>query len=315
MMKRLLAFAMIATTSLSAAEPIRIGMIGLDTSHAPAFTKLLNERSDAQVVAAVAESSPDIESSHTRVSGFTATLRDDFGVKIVATIEEMLPLVDAVMVESVDGRPHLRQATAAIEAGKPVFIDKPMAASLADVRAIFALAEKHGVPVWSSSNLRFHSGVVAASHDASIGEQTAVISYGPAKIDPTHPDLMWYGIHPVEALFTVMGPGCVQVQRTFSEGTDVVTGLWSDGRVGTLIGLRKGKAVYGVKVFGTKGVAEHSAGGAYPEQIEAIVEAFKTGEVPVTPAQTIEIFAFMEAADLSKAQDGAPISLEALLEN
>lgn len=297
-------------------DTIRIGMIGLDTSHATAFTAILHNEENGypvRVVAAVAESSPDIESSVSRVDGFVEKMKTEHGVTMYDSVEAMLPHVDVVMVESVDGRPHLRQATPAIKAGKPTFIDKPMAASLEDVIAIFDLAEKHGTPVWSASNLRYHPGVVAAA-TADVGEIAAVVSYGPASLEEHHLDLAWYGIHPTEALFTVAGGGCEKVSRVHTEGTDVVTGVWKDGKVGTLIGLRASKGAYGVKVFGKKAVIEEKAGGAYPQLMEEMVKFFQTGQPPIDPETTIEIFAFMAAADESKRRDGAPVSLAEMIE-
>lgn len=295
-------------------EPIRIGMIGLDTSHATAFTKILNggEVPGAKVIAGVPQSSPDMATSHTRLEGYVEELEKEWGVKMFDSIEEMLPHVDAVMVESVDGRPHLRQAAPAIKAGKKVFIDKPMAASLSDVIQIFELAEEHGVPVWSASNLRYHEGIVAAQK-ARVGEITMALSYGPSPIEKTHPDLAWYGIHPVEALFTVMGPEVRTVQRTHTPGTDLVTGTWDGDRIGTVMGIRAGKRAYGIKVFGTRAIVEESAGAAYPQLMRQVVKFFETGNPPVSPEETIAIFAFIEAADLSRDRDGAPVSIEEVI--
>jgi len=290
----------------------RIGMIGLDTSHAKAFTAILNDPKNGyavKVVAAVPQSSPDIESSYTRVDGFVELLKNDFGVKMYDSIESMLPHVDGVLIESVDGRPHLAQATPCIIAGKPTFIDKPVAASLEDTIAIYHLAEEHGTPVWSASNLRFHAGVVKAA-TADVGKQTMVFSYGPASLEEHHMDLAWYAIHPIEALFTVMGTGCETVSRVHTEGTDVVTGLWDDGRIGVMMGIREGKTAYGLEVFGTKGIVKESAGGAYPEMMAEMVKFFETGKAPVSPETTIEIFAYIEAADESKRQGGAPVSIK-----
>jgi len=297
-------------------KPIRVGMIGLDTSHAAAFTKILHDPANAypvRVVAAVPQSSPDIESSVSRIDGYVETLSKEHGVKMFDSIEAMLPEVDVVMVESVDGRPHLAQATPGILAGKPTFIDKPLAASLEDAVAIFELAKKHGTPVWSCSNLRYNQGVVKAA-TADVGEIAAVISYGPASLEEHHLDLAWYGIHPTEALFTVMGTGCESVSRTHTEGTDVVTGVWKGGKVGTLLGLRASKTAYGVKVFGSKAVIEESAGAGYPELMKEMVAFFQTKKPPVSAEETLEIFAFMAAADESKRRGGAPVALGEMLE-
>lgn len=295
--------------------PIRIGMVGLDTSHAKAFTDLINDPASkvhvpgVKVVAAVKQFSADIPSSVERVEGFTEHLVKNHGVKLHDSIEAMCQEVDAVMIESVDGRPHLAQATPCLAAGKPVFIDKPVSASLKDTLAIFALAKKHNTPVWSSSNLRFHAGVVAARDDASVGEKTCVFTFGPSPTEEHHPDLVWYGIHPVETLFTVLGPGCESVSRLTTDKGDLASGTWSGGRIGMVHGIRGGKVVYGVKVFGTKGVADHPAGGAYPEIVSEIIRFFQTRKAPVSPEETIEIMAFMEAADESKRLNGAPVSL------
>lgn len=303
-------FEAVAQGKPAESKVFRVGMIGLDTSHAKAFTTILNDPKNGyavKVVAAVPQSSPDIESSYTRVDGYVEMLKTEFGVKMYDTIEAMLPYVDGVLIESVDGRPHLAQATPCIVAGKPTFIDKPVAASLKDAIAIFDLAKKHGTPVWSSSNLRFNSGVVKAA-TADVGEQKMVFSYGPASLEEHHMDLAWYAIHPIEALFTVMGTGCKTVSRVHTEGTDVVTGLWDDDRIGVMMGIRDGKTAYGLEVFGTKGIVKETAGGAYPEIMAEMVKFFETGKPPVSAETTIEIFAYIEAADESKRQGGAPVS-------
>ena len=311
------AFVGIVTgTCAEEAKPIRVGMIGLDTSHAMAFTKILHDPANAypvRVVAAVPQSSADIESSVARIDGYVETLSKEHGVKMFDSVEAMLPEVDVVMVESVDGRPHLAQAKPSIEAGKPTFIDKPLAASLEDAVAIMDLAKKHGTPVWSCSNLRYNGGVVKAA-TADVGEVAAVFSYGPASLEEHHLDLAWYGIHPTEALFTVMGTGCRSVVRTHTEGTDVVTGLWEGGKVGTLMGLRASKTAYGVKVFGSKAVIEESAGAGYPELMAEMVKFFQTKKPPVSAEETLEIFAFMAAADESKRRGGAPVTLKEMME-
>src|SRR5262249_52493194 len=123
----------IVSVSLGDDKLIRVGVIGLDTSHVTAFTGVLNNPkasgrlAGVRVVAAFPGGSPDVESSRTRVEGFTNTLREKYGVEIVDSIEALLPKVDAVLLESVDGRPHLKQVVPVLKARKPVFIDKPVA--------------------------------------------------------------------------------------------------------------------------------------------------------------------------------------------
>lgn len=297
---------------------IRVGMIGLDTSHVVAFTRLLNDatRDDhvpgARVTHAFKGGSPDVESSYTRVDGFTKTLSEDFGVEIVDSIESLVAEVDAIMVESVDGRPHLAQATPGIVAGLPTFIDKPFSGSLGDAVAIAALAEKHETPVFSSSSYRFYPSLQNLK-ETDVGEIKAAISYGAAHLEPHHPDLYWYAVHPAEALYTILGSGCEWVTRVAQPDVDVVTGVWADGRVGTLYGLRTGATPHQVTVFGDAGVARQEGGGNYRPLVVEIVQFFETGVPPVALRETVEMFAFMEAADESKRRGGTPVRLDEVL--
>jgi predicted dehydrogenase len=298
-------------------DPFRIGMIGLDTSHVIAFTRLINDPQKnygCRVVVGYPGGSPDIEASAGRVEKYTNQLRDEYGLEIVDSIEELCRRVDGVMLESVDGRPHLEQARPVIAAGKPLFIDKPMAGNLADVLEIFRLAKARNVPCWSSSSLRFGPGILGMRNHDEVGEVLGCDAFGPCSLEPHHPDLYWYGIHGVEILFTIMGTGCQTVQRTQTNGYEFVVGVWEDGRVGTFRGLKTGKKDYGAMVFGTKGIARSGGYEGYGHLVEEVVRFFKTGQIPVPAAETIEIFAFMTAADESKAKDGAPVTLASALD-
>ena len=232
-----LPFAVLAASAQAPARITRVGMIGLDTSHSTAFTRILNDSAAApdvsgfRVVAAYPYGSRTIASSATRIPGYTEEVRK-MGVEIVGSIEELLRRVDVVLLETNDGRLHLEQALAVIRAGKPLFIDKPIAASLADAVAIFEAARRHGVPVFSSSSLRYASGAQAA-RAGKLGRVIGADAFSPATLEPTHPDLFWYGVHGVEMLFTAMGTGVQEVVRVHTDSTDVVVGRWADGRVGT----------------------------------------------------------------------------------
>ena len=308
-----------AQTSGTREKPIRVGIIGLDTSHVSAFTNAIQgakaapELAGMRVVAAYPGGSADIPTSIDRVPGFIETVKK-LGVEIVDSIEELLPKVDVVLLESVDGRPHLEQARPVIAAGKPLFIDKPVAASLADAIEIYRLAEAAKVPCFSSSMLRFSPATAEARDNPKLGEIVGCVAYSPCSLEEHHPDLFWYGIHGTEILFTIMGPGCESVSRVHTEDTDVVTGVWKDGRVGTVYGHRKGNTDYGAMVYGRKGNDTPGRRSGYEHMIWADGKFFETGKPPVTPAETIEIIAFMEAADESKRQNGASVTLESMME-
>ena len=310
----LMPVATAAQTPDTASANVRIGMIGLDTSHSPAFAELFNTDEalgDFRVVAAYPYGSRTIASSYERIPRYTEAVRA-MGVEIVDSIEALLERVDVVLLETNDGRLHLEQALPVIEAGKPLFIDKPMAASLADVLAIFEAAEHYGVPVFSASSLRFEEAMQDV-RGGSIGRVVGADAYSPARLEPTHPDLFWYGIHGVETLFTVMGAGCERVRRVHDDSTDVVVGTWADGRIGTFRGLRSGEYGYGGTAFGTDSIAVLDYSSGYAPLVEAIADFFRTGEVPVPSEETVEIFAFMAAAEESKRQGGAAVALADVL--
>ena len=300
--------------------PIRIGIIGLDTSHVPAFTGLFNdpkasgELAGFKVVARVPRGSKDVKASYSRVDMFTKQINEKYGVEIVNSIDELLAKADVVLIESVDGRPHLEQAMPVFKAGKKVFIDKPIAGSLADVLMIFELAQKHKTPIFSASALRFATNVRTAKDDPKLGKVLGCVSYGPCEIEPHHPDFFWYGVHGVEALYTVMGTGCKSVSRTHTENTDVAVGVWADGRVGTYRGLRSGKKAFGTVIFGSEKDASTTGYSGYNPLVIEIAKFFKSGVAPVSPEETIEMFAFMEAADESKRQRGASVTLDSVLQ-
>ncbi|MEO6724477.1 MAG: Gfo/Idh/MocA family oxidoreductase [Blastocatellia bacterium] len=299
-------------------SPIKIGIIGTDTSHVPAFTKLLNDPKEpgyipgARIVAAFKGGSPDVESSFKRVDNYAAEIHDKYGVEIVASIEELVSKVDAVLLESVDGRPHLAQVRPVFKAGKRVFIDKPFASSYADAREIVRLAKETGTPFFSSSSLRYASDVVALKNNDKLGGILGALAFSPSPTEPHHPDLFWYGIHGVETLYTLMGTGCESVTRVNTAGADVVTGKWKDGRIGTFRGIRDGKQDYGAVAFGTKATLATTPPMKvdYRNLLVEIVKFFQTGQTPIAPEETLEIMAFMEASDLSKARGGAAALLK-----
>jgi predicted dehydrogenase len=303
---------------LHAEEPIRVGIIGLDTSHAPAFMKLFNNTESAdhvpgcRVVAAYPQGSRDIESSTSRVPEYTKIMQDA-GVEIVDSIDDLIAKVDAVLLESNDGRVHLEQAAPVFAAGKRVFIDKPLAASLADAVAIYQLAEEHGTPVFSASSLRFGEATQEVRRGL-VGNVLGASTYSPCSLEATHMDLAWYGIHGCEALYTIMGTGCQQVSRASSGGCELVTGVWDGGRIGTFRGIRAGKAGYGGTAFGEKGIVEAGNFDGYRPLVVAIAEFFAGGAPPVESAETIELFAFMEAADESLRRGGVPVSIAEVME-
>ncbi|WP_439557101.1 Gfo/Idh/MocA family protein [Dyadobacter sp.] len=300
--------------SAKPAEGKRVGIIGLDTSHSIAFAKALNAATPDpvfegyKVAAAYPYGSKEIESSAKRIPGYIEEVKK-LGVEIVDSIQDLLSKTDVILLETNDGRLHLQQALEVFKSGKRMFIDKPVAASLSDTLAIFEASKKYKVPVFSASSLRYIKGIEAIDKSKVLGADT----YSPAVLEKTHPDFYWYGIHGVETLYTVMGTGCKSVTRVNTPNTDIVVGIWGDGRTGTFRGTRTGKHDYGATVFTQDGNKVLGPYGGYEPLLKDIIKYFQTGEVPVTPEETIEIFAFMEAADESKRQGGKSVLLETVL--
>lgn len=294
-----------------ASAQIRVGIAGTDTSHVPAFTSILNDPGHkdhipgARVVAAFKGGSPDLPSSWDRVDKYAEEIRAKWGVEIVPDIPTLLSKVDAVLLESVDGRAHLPLFREIVKGGKPVFIDKPLAASLADAREIARLAREHKVKWFSTSSLRYGP----AMDELRRPDATGVITWGPSPFEKTHAlDLSWYGIHAIEMLYALMGPGCVEVTRIHTEGSDIVSGRWKDGRTGA-VRLGRPSSPYGAVVFGPKGVSANAEKvyTGYAPLVREIIKFFQTGQPPVSEEETLELFAFMEAARLSKERGGAPV--------
>ncbi|MFM7114274.1 MAG: Gfo/Idh/MocA family protein [Planctomycetota bacterium] len=303
----------LAAAQAEAPKPLRAGMIGLDTSHVPSFAKLFNgpkatgELAGIRIVAGY-PGGTDFGPSKTRVAKFTEDLRG-MGVEIVDSIPKLLEKVDVVFIESVDGRIHLKEAAPVIKAGKPLFIDKPAAGTLADAIAIFDLAARNKVPCFSSSSVRFGAGLQELRKNPALGTIAGASTWGPCSYQEGTPDLFFYGIHGVEALYTLMGTGCETVTRVQADDADLVTGVWKNGRVGTYRGLRRNKAEFGAVAFGAKAIVPMTKGDGYEPLCREIGKFFRSGVAPVPAAETIEVLAFMEAADESKRQGGKPVAL------
>jgi len=281
-----------AITSNPLKDEIRIGIIGLDTSHSPAFAKLFNAANpmagltDFKVVAAYPQGSADIQSSVERIPAHTKEIQQ-YGVEIVDSIKKLLQKVDVVLLETNDGRPHLEQFR--------------------------EVAQAKNVPVFSSSSLRYMKNVQAVRNENKIGRVLGADTFSPATLEPHHPDLFWYGIHGVEVLFAVMGTGCETVTRFYTEETDVVVGKWKDGRLGTFRGTRSGKHDYGGTGYGTEGDIGLGPFDGYEALAVKIADFFRTKVSPVDARETIEIYAFMEAADESKRRGGVMVSIDEVL--
>jgi virulence factor len=290
---------------------IRLGLLDFDTSHAVEFTKRLNHTGIAEdqwvegakvVLGCPGESKISPE----RIAGFTDQMKK-FGVPLVEKPTDMIGKVDAMLIVAVDGSVHWERAKPFLEAGLPCYVDKPFACNVVDAKKMIDLAEKKKVPIFSSSSLRYATEVVNYLADAKYGKVLGAYTFGPASTHPRNPGLYHYGIHAVEILYTLMGPGCERVTCVTQKDTDVATGTWKDGRIATIRGNRTGGSSYGFTAFAEKGsfTSAVSTSVIYRELMKKIVEMFKTGKPPLDVAIPLEIVAFIEAANTSAANHGA----------
>ena len=231
---------------------------------------------------------------------------------MVDSIDQVVEKSDAILIMSLDGRTHLSYFKAVAKAGKPVYIGRPLAASLADAVEIFDLAKEHNAPLFSCSQHRFSPGFIGMRDHPEVGKVLGCSVYGGCPTEPHHPDLFWHAVHGVETLYTIMGPGCESVTRAATSEAEFLTGVWRDGKIGTFRGIRTGAIKYRAMVFGDKGispsgdygydvptqwVAPHGEYMGYKGVAIQIARFFRTRQPPVSPAETIEIFTFMEAAE------------------
>jgi predicted dehydrogenase len=297
----------------------KLGIVGLDTSHVRVFGEAFNNPGSAnalkgaRVVAAWPGGSPDLEASIGTVPFYTSELRDKFGVRILDSIEAVVAESDGILLTSLDGRVHRVQFERIAPSGKPVFIDKPFATNSADARAIFATARRNNVRMFTSSSLRFAEAVTRVVTPATRAAITGADFCGPVALEPTNPGLFWYGIHPVEMLYTALGRGCRSVRCVSNATHDLATGVWGDGRIGTIRGNRTdNNDYYGLVHFAKNSAAVNVQAPAkwfFTSLAEAILAFMKGGPIPVEPEETLEIIRFIEAANESGANGGREVLL------
>lgn len=295
-------------------HPLRIAVIGLDTSHVEAFATLLHDETHphhvpgGRIVTAFPGGSEDFPLSRDRVGGYTDLLRDQHGVAIVDSPEEAVKGADAVLLESVDGRVHREQFERIAAGGKPVFIDKPFALRSEDAEHMAALASREGTPLMSCSALRFSEGFQRVLQDWSPGTVIGADLYGPMAFEPTQPGYFWYGIHLAEMLVAALGPGCAEVRVSHSDDHDLLVGTWNDGRIGTLRGNRKGNDQFGGMLHRERGSAFIDLLAPqkpyYASLLGAILPFFRGGEPPVSLEETLEVVRLLERGNAARASSG-----------
>jgi predicted dehydrogenase len=298
-------------------KTLKVGMVGLDTSHCEAFTKLLNDENNehhvpgAKVVKAFPGGSKLFSNSYNRVEQITANMKE-LGIEIVDSLEAVGEGVDAIMLESVDGRQHLEQFKTLVKFGKPIFIDKPFTCSFPEAKAIADLAAENNVPIMTASAIRYAAGLSELNSDGN--KIHTCDTFGPMAILDDYPGYFWYGIHTVEMLYSFMGAGCVELHVETSENLDITIAKWNDGRVATLRGARfdGGGYNFGCTVS-TDQAVEFSLAESVPPYyaclLKKIVPFFQTGKSPIAIEESLETIAFIDAMNESSNNNGKTVKL------
>jgi predicted dehydrogenase len=326
-----------------APQPVRVGILGLDNYQGLAYAQLFNDPKAADDLAGVkVVAAYDIGGDdHPESAALTARWKETFArfgstaekgplkdytpVEMLNSVEDLLSRCDAVMIMSLDGRLHLRQAEPVLKAGKRLYIGRPLAASLADAVAILKLAESTGTPCFSSSQHRFSPGFIGMRNHPEVGKVLGCDVYGGYDLQGPKADAFTIPLHSLETLYTIMGPGVKTVSCTSTPQTESFTLVWKDGRIGTYRGIKEGKVKYSATVFGDLGVSPSGIYGhgvpvqgvvplkdkymGYEGIAREVAKFFKGGPVPVPASETLEIFAVLQAAEQSRAQNGKPATL------
>ncbi|MCC7424862.1 MAG: Gfo/Idh/MocA family oxidoreductase [Planctomycetaceae bacterium] len=326
-------------------KPVRLGILGIDNYQAVEYVQMYNnpkaegDLAGLRVTAAWPVISEDYPKSaeltemwKKQMLSVNANPKDPATaipvVEIVDSLDELLKRCDAVMIWSLDGRKHLAQATAVMKAGKPVFIGRPLASSVEDAIAIFKVSEELKVPCWSCSQHRFSPGFIGMRNHPEVGKVLGCDVYGGYDVNAPEADKFTRSIHSIETLYTIMGPGVVKVSCQSTPTAESVTAVWGDGRVATYRGVKQGAVKYSATVFGDKGV---STAGIYGHGVPVkgivptndkymgygglaieMAKFFKGEPMPVKPAETLEMYALMKAADESRAKGGVMVELPKL---
>lgn len=301
------------------AQNLHVGIIGTDSSHSVEFTRLLNDSSadkrlhGAKVVAAFRGGNPKLALSRDRIERFSSELKDRWRIPFVERISDLCSSVDGLLLLSVDPSARVQEFEEAAKCHKPIFVDKPAAATLQDIDLMREIATAHQVSWFSASALRF---LVPPQSKPVVSAEV----WGPGAlgtVEEGYPlDLSWYGIHSIEMLSTAMGPGMERIARVHTSDCDTLTAVWEDGRIG-VVHLIRPNSPFRIAIFEKDNVAAPSIQTinlSYEPLVQAIVDFFSTTGNRNLDQQTMQTFAAMAAAQRSMHTNGAlvPLSIKDL---
>ncbi|MEM6314307.1 MAG: Gfo/Idh/MocA family oxidoreductase, partial [Planctomycetota bacterium] len=293
------------TANAEASKTIRLGCVGVDSSHLPEFTKRIHALRDAGETGCTVTHSFDAGPHflpESDVAEWTAATRG-MGVEEAGSMDELLDAVDGVLVLSVNGHEHLGHALPALERGLPTYVDKPLTCDLAQAKQLRAAAKQSGARCYSASSLRFVSELETLG---DLGDIVAVDVVGPGELNDAMEGLFFYGVHSIELVDALMGPGVEAVQATGGTDRDFVRFRYDDGRSASIRLERRGSYAFAATVHGTEHCKSFVVdfGPVYGRLVAGMCRFFEGGPAPVDLDRLIENIAVMEAGNRSMASDG-----------
>jgi predicted dehydrogenase len=222
---------------------------------------------------------------------------------VADTPEEIIGQVDGVLIADDGTRKHQQAALPFLKACVPTFVDKPLSTDADEARRIIEAARANGTPFFSSSALRFATEIQDRRALADkVGEITTICGVGVN-------ELIFYGVHPLEAIVTLMGPGIASVRNVGQPGEAVVRLRFKDGRQAVMIVYEKGFGyTLELTIHGTKGhlhVPFMDSAGFYTNMLSAFLDMVETGKPPFPAEDTLEIIKALVLAKQSVAEGGA----------
>ena len=290
---------------------MRIGAIGIDSSHLPEFSRRMKELNAAKKTRCLVTHVFDPGGHDLPKAAEWLAKTRDMGAQQVGSMDELLKSVDGVMVLSVNGNKHLPLSLPSLERGLPTYIDKPLTCNLSEAKQLLATARKTSARCYSASSLRFPAEVTEMDK-AALGALKAIDAFGPGSIHALMEGLFFYGVHTIEMVDALWGPGVKRVSAVHLEDRDLLDLDYHDGRFARLRMERKGAYEFGATVHGEKGVKQFKVDFApvYTRLMEGMARFFEGGAAPPPLRDLVENVAVMEAGNASMKRDGAWVEIE-----
>ncbi len=283
---------------------IKVAIIGLDTSHSIEFPRRMQAADcslDQRVPGLRAITCLRFATPFQNKKGLDERQRqlESWGVYVTTRFDEAVADCDAIMLEINDGACHLDYFKKVAALGKPVFLDKPLATTLGDGRAILRLAVKHQTRVWSGSAVPFCPEVDGAR--SRFAEIRRANVFGVLNNAPSGDSLVWYGVHAFETLQRIMGPGALAVHALETKTSILTLVDYGAGREG-VVELIRGMAIYGGRIQGLINKVDKvvpfvcNMTYGYRDLLRLVKKFFEGGTAPLELRTTLEGLAMMTAA-------------------